>query len=209
MFTLCDRLLYIPTVLIRSPMERATGNAQIFHRFTNSTVCLKTWQKTGLRRNAICIGQMKSIAVELPCAQLYSYYGFLRFFFIINQSANWERIGESDAPIVVKLQTIIAMWLGWIAIESGFTVTQNRKTPGIAVQGAVNKNTEQGDSGHSIFSYRGRWARPMPPPCPPCSRPRRCRSLHRLKSDDGSSGCGLHESHIWIKMNFHVSNVDI
>lgn len=47
----------------------------------------------------------------------------------------------------------------------------------------------------------------MPPPCPPCSLPRRCRSLHQPRSDDGSSGCGPHESHIWIKTGIHVSNV--
>ena len=51
----------------------------------------------------------------------------------------------------------------------------------------------------SVLSYRGRWAWPTPPPCPPCSRPRRCRSRHQLRSDDGSSGCGPHESHTWCK----------
>ena len=50
-----------------------------------------------------------------------------------------------------------------------------------------------------VLSYRGRWAWPTPPLCPPCSRPRRCRSRHQLRSDDGSSGCGPHESHIWCK----------
>lgn len=47
----------------------------------------------------------------------------------------------------------------------------------------------------------------MPPLCPPCSLPRRCRSLHQLRSDDGSSGCGPHESHILIKTGIHVSDV--
>lgn len=82
MFTLCDRLLYIPTVLIRRPTERATGDTEIFHRFTNGAECLKMWRKTGLRRNATCIGQMKSIVVEIPCVQLYSCYRFLPFFLL-------------------------------------------------------------------------------------------------------------------------------
>lgn len=82
MFTLCDRLLYIPTVLIRCAMGSATGDWQIFHRFTKSTVRLKTWRNAGLWRNATCIGQIKSIAVQLPGAQLENCYGFLRFLLL-------------------------------------------------------------------------------------------------------------------------------
>lgn len=47
----------------------------------------------------------------------------------------------------------------------------------------------------------------MPLPCRPCSQPRRCRSLHQPRSGDGSSGCGPHESHIWIKKYVRCSRI--
>lgn len=56
-------------------------------------------------------------------------------------------------------------------------------------------------------SYRGRWAWPMPPPCPPCSQPRRCRSRHQLRSDDGASGCGPHESQIWYETGMKCCHI--
>lgn len=73
-------------MLLEGPGERATGDMQKFHRFTNSTVILK--RQSGLWRNVTCIKQIKSIFVELPCEQLYNCYGFLHSVFIRNQLAN-------------------------------------------------------------------------------------------------------------------------
>lgn len=80
MFILCDQLLYIPNVLIRHPVETATGGTEIFHIFTNTIVHLKMWRKTGLRSNATCIGQMKSITAKLSCA-LYAVMDFCVLFY--------------------------------------------------------------------------------------------------------------------------------